>query len=222
MPESRPSPELWKTVVTIGSGIGLASIPLLTAVVTRSIDGRFELYGLTLLAGGLIIVLSGLSYAFWQQSEWKRPPRLGWGMSCSSYPVNFKTDAQLPSYSQQLDIAVRRKLRYPIEFLVVCSAPILHYAGQLLATEVPPDVRHSVCFKRSIDSIVLAFPPLDKPINPPAILRLWVYSDQSIRVRRIKTLNRKYMKSSAKIPKEDPIPPRVSVQAPPSSPESSE
>jgi hypothetical protein len=206
--------ELWKTVVTVGVAMTAAGVSVLLASASHAPNGRLELYGVVLLVGGLTLALLGLAYAFWQQNEWKRPPRLGRGMSCASYPVNYKSDAQLPSHSQELDIGMHLPLKYPIEFLIVCSAPILHYAGQLIAVIPPPDIRPAVCFKRSIDSIVLAFPPLDKSIESPSILRLWVYSDQQIRVCRIKRLNRKYMKSSTK--QENPAPSTASEQSLPS------
>jgi hypothetical protein len=179
--------ELWKTVVGLGVALSVAGFSALVAAINRApANGRLEFYAVVGMVSGLTLVLLGLAYAFWQQNEWKRPPKLGHGMSCASYPVNYKSDAQLPPYSQELDIGMRLSLKYPIEFLVVCSAPILHYAGQLIAVIPPPDIRPAVCFKRSINSIVLAFPPLDKSIDSPSILRLWVYSDQQIRVCRIK------------------------------------
>lgn len=184
--------ELWKAVVTIGGLLTGGGLSILLATRT-STGGNLETYGLVFLIGGLSLVALGLLYAFWQQHEWKRPPKLPRGLSCHHFPLGFNPDL-FPHHPhfQDLAIGIDRRL-YPPDFRIVCSAPIRELAGSLttIAFTGPPVTREMGRFHTSIDAVSVIFSPL-QPIDPPSLMMLKVFSDEPIRVRYIKKLKTKY------------------------------
>lgn len=182
--------DLWKTVVSVGVAMSAAGVSLLLA--SRNSPGNVETYGLILLVGGLALVVLGLVYAFWLQSEWRRPPRLVRGLRCSHYPTGHDP-SKFPNhpYWQDLAIGVHRQI-YPPDFRVICNAPILKIEGTLVPIANPPQlIRPITRSHTAIEAVSVHFSPLE-PIKPPATLHLLVFSNAPIRVRRIKRLKTKY------------------------------
>lgn len=126
--------ELWKRVVGVGGGLIAIGSPLLIASRARTSPGHLEAYGLAALIGGLALILLGLAYAFWQQHEWKRPPKLPRGLTCSHYPLQYEPKLH-PNHPhiQELAIGVR-KPSHPPDFRIFCSAPIRKFEGFLMTT----------------------------------------------------------------------------------------
>lgn len=208
--------ELWKTVATLGGGLIVAGTSVLLASANRP-AGHLEAYGLGLLIGGLLLVLLGLTYAFWQQYEWRRPPRLSRGLVCHHYPLHYNP-TKFPNHphAQELAIGVLRRI-YPPDFRIVCSAPIRKLEVGLIT--IPPATPREVCrYHTSIDGVSVHFEPME-PVEPPSVISLVVFSDERIRVCKIRRLNTDYPQMP---PSEDPSKTMASEQSPPPSQESSE
>jgi hypothetical protein len=191
MPDIKQQVELWKTVVTIGGVVFGAGASLLITVANRGISGGdLEIYGRVLVVGGLLLILLGLAYALRQQGEWRRPPKLPKGFTCTHFPVSNYPDRfpQTP-YVQELVIGIRRRT-YPPDLRVICSAPIRNMEAKI--TTIPPtETRSATYYHTSIDGRSLHFSPLE-PILPPATLFLIVFSDEPIRVRKVRRLRTQY------------------------------
>jgi hypothetical protein len=187
--------ELWKTVATLGGVMILAGTPVLIAAANRTPGGKLEAYGLSLLIGGLLLIGLGLSYAFWQQHEWRRPPTLPRGLSCTHFPLRHDPVGHPENpHAQELVISVQRRI-YPPDIRVVCSTRIRRIEATVLTFAGTPQTRTVTRGPTSIDATSLHFSPLE-PIEPPASIFLTVFSDEPIRVRKIRRLRRKYQQTS--------------------------
>jgi hypothetical protein len=197
--------DLWKTVVAIGGG--------LIAVGASLMGAHLDRYGLPVLIGGLVLVLLGLALAFEQQHEWRRPPRLPRGADCSHFPLHVDPYRFPPHpHFQELSVGLRRAV-YPPDFRVICSAPILKIEANLTEFSLtnephPPEHRAATQYHTSIDAVSLLFPPL-RAIAPPAVLSIMVFSDERIRVKRIRRLKTKYPQTQASAPPAGPPSSRV-------------
>jgi len=184
--------ELWKAVVGLGSALTVAGLSVLYTMARTPSETRLEAYGLTLVIGGLALIVLGLVYAFRQQHEWRRPPKLPRGMTCRSYQL--KVDSRrFPNepHFQDLYIPVHRRFSTPA-FRVTCSAPLRKIEGNLInPLELPLTLPRTILrFDFTIDAASFYFVPIE-PIEPPALINLRVFSDETIQVLKIKRLRLK-------------------------------
>lgn len=178
---------LWKAVATFGGVLvaGGVAVVSVTPELAR-----------ILVAGGCVVFLLGLALYWHERRTWTRSPRLPRGMRCSHFPARYYPGADYP-HAQEVDIFIERDF-YPPDFRVLCNAPILAVEGDLQEFE-PVDSESTATISlrkvtRHHSGTVagsLLFPPLE-PIQHPAFLHLIVYSDQPIRVLRVKHLPTKY------------------------------
>lgn len=169
--------DLWKVVVGLGAAIFAAGVQLMANGV--------EPYGLVLLAGGLLLVLLGITYAAWERHEWKRPPRLPRSLRCLSFPTTHAPSVRPGHpYGQHLALRVERPIPHP-RLRVICSAPLrridvwMHDASGRGSW----DVHRS---EAAIDAVTLRF-PLEGGIEPGTKIRIEIYSEEPIRVRSVQT-----------------------------------
>lgn len=198
--------DLWRTVLPLAGAIVLASIPLFVTGATLHKD-NLEYYGLCLLIGGLVLAGCVVILALRQQQEWRRPPSLPWGSSCGHYPMGIDPEKspKFPHY-QEIVLGFRRRSIYPPDFRITCSAPIRWIEASII--EIPKDMntapvyRDVTRYNSTIDAISITFPPL-RPIGPRSSITVIVFSDEPIRVKRIKRLRTKY----------EPVPPSADPPA---------
>jgi len=204
--------DLWKVVAGFGGATFALGAQMMVAGVAPE--------GIILVIGGLALFALAILWAMWERYEWRRPPRLPRALTCSHYPREYFPDLPGHPYSQHLSLGVERTI-YPPDIRVECSGAVLRIEAavidheRLLAQDEP---RGCTRYRSSIDAVSLHFPPLE-PLKPPNAIMLRVFSDQPLRVRRIRLPKPKYK----------PTPPSVHhlsttapASPPPSSPESSE